>query len=96
MSILQCILMILSLTQLLGQLVKLNNPYSQLKTEFIILGTNSRLRDLDGDPASTPYILSVGNVEIKRVKSTKYLGLIADDMLFWSDHVDHISNENQS
>ena len=62
-----------------------------VKTEFMILGTNSRLRDLDSDPASTPYILSVGNIEIKRVKSTKYLGLIVDDTLSWSDHIDHIS-----
>ena len=31
----------------------------------MILGTNSRLKDLDSDPASTPYILSVGNIEIK-------------------------------
>ena len=31
----------------------------------MILGTDSRLRDLDSDPASTPYILSVRNVEIK-------------------------------
>ena len=57
----------------------------------MILGTNSRLRDLDSDPASTSYILSVGNIEIKRVKSTKYLGLRVDDTLFWSDHIDHIS-----
>ena len=62
-----------------------------VKTEFMILGTNSRLRDLDSDPASTPYILSVGNIEIKRVKSTKYLGLIVDDTLSWSDHINHIS-----
>ena len=62
-----------------------------VKTEFMILGTNSRLRDLDSDPASTPYVLSVGNIEIKRVKSTKYLGLIVDDTLSWSDHIDHIS-----
>ena len=62
-----------------------------VKTEFMILGTNSRLRDLDSDPASAPYILSVGNIEIIRVKSTKYLGLIADDTLSWSDHIDHIS-----
>ena len=51
------------------------------KTEFMILGTNSMLRDLDSDLASTPYILSVGNIEIKRVKSTKYLGLIVEDTL---------------
>ena len=62
-----------------------------VKTEFMILGTNSRLRDLDSDPASTPYIVSVGNIEIKRVKSTKYLGLIVGDTLSWSDHIDHIS-----
>ena len=57
----------------------------------MILGTNSRLRDLDSNPASTPYILSIGNIEVKRVKSTKYLGLIVDDTFSWSDHIDHIS-----
>ena len=62
-----------------------------VKTVFMILGTNYRLRDLDSDPASTPYILSVGNIEIKRVKSTKYLGLIVGDTLSWSDHINHIS-----
>ena len=62
-----------------------------IKTEFMILGTNSRLRNLDTDPASTPYILSVGNIEIKRDKSTKYTGLIVDDTFSLSDHTDHIS-----
>ena len=57
----------------------------------MILGTNSRLRDLDSDPASTPHILSVGNIEIKSVRSTIYLGLIVDDTLSWSDHSDTIS-----
>ena len=58
-----------------------------VKTEFMILGTNSRLRDLDTNPASTPYILTVENIEIKRVKSTKYLEMIVDDILSWSDHI---------
>ena len=53
----------------------------------MILNTNSRLRDLDSNPASTRYILSVGNIEIKRVKSTRYLRLIVDDTLSWSANV---------
>ena len=33
-----------------------------VKTEFMILGINSRLRNLDSNPAPTPYILTVGNI----------------------------------
>ena len=31
----------------------------------MILGTNSRLRDLDSDPAATSYILSVRNLKLQ-------------------------------
>lgn len=34
--------------------------------------------------------LSIGGIEIERVKSCRYLGLIIDDELKWSDHINNI------
>ena len=58
-----------------------------MKTEFMIFGTNNRLNQLDKSPVTTPYTLCFYNFEIKRVKHTKYLGLIVDDTLTWDKHI---------
>ena len=52
-----------------------------LKTEFMIMGTSQKLSNLDIDPSMTPFKLILNNYEIRRVKKTKYLGMIVDDSL---------------
>ena len=62
--------------------------------EFMSIGTHQKLERFDHDPAATPYMISAGtDYEIKRVTIVKYLGLIADDTLTWSDHVEYISTK---
>ena len=62
-----------------------------LKTEFMIMGTSQKLSNLDIDPSMTPFKLILNNYEIRRVKKTKYLGMIVDDSLTWEDHIDYIT-----
>ena len=62
-----------------------------LKTEFMIMGTSQKLSSLDSDPIMRPFKLILNNYEIKRVKKTKYLGMIVDDTLTWEDHIDYIT-----
>ena len=64
-----------------------------VKTEFMVFGTNNRLNQLDKSPVTTPYTLCFYNFEIKRVKHTKYLGLIVDDTLTWEKHIEYISTK---
>ena len=62
-----------------------------LKTEFVIMGTSQKLSNLDIDPSMTPFKLILNNYEIRRVKKTKYLGMIVDASLTWEDHIDYIT-----
>ena len=64
-----------------------------VKTEFMIIGTSQRLNQLDQSPESTPYIIKIDGGEIRRVKSVKYLGMIADDKLTWEQHIEYISEK---
>ena len=42
-----------------------------------------------------PY-LSIADIEIERVKSTKFLGFMIDDQLSWTEHVNYISRKINS
>ena len=55
------------------------------------MGTSQKLSNLDIDPSMTPFKLILNNYKIKRVKNTKYLGMIVDDSLTWEDHIDYIT-----
>ena len=55
------------------------------KTEYMIIGSKKRLGLVTSDPA-----INVGSLEINRVETTKSLGLMIDESLNWSAHVDHI------
>ena len=55
------------------------------KTEYMIIGSKKSLGPVTSDPA-----INVGNLEINRVETTKSLGLMIDESLSWSAHVDHI------
>ena len=58
----------------------------------MLIGTSQRLNQLDQNPESTPYAIVIDQKEVRRVKCVKYLGLIVDDKLTWSQHVDYISS----
>ena len=58
----------------------------------MIIGTPNSTCSLDKDAGSTSYlIVGDGDCRIKRVKLVKPLGLIVDDTLTWSNHIDYIS-----
>ena len=58
------------------------------KTEYTIIGSKKRLSRLTSDSA-----INVGNLEINRVETTKSLGLVIDESLNWSAHVELISKK---
>ena len=65
-----------------------------VKTEFMIIGTPNSISRLDRDPSGTPYmIVGASDCRIRRVKLVKSLGLIVDDTLTWSDHINYISTK---
>ena len=51
---------------------------------------------LDSTPESTPYIIQVGDMMVKRVTKVKYLGLVVDENLSWDEHVEYILKKDQS
>ena len=53
------------------------------------MGTSQKLSSLDSDPCMTPLKLILNNYEIRRIKKTKFLGMIVDDSLTWEDHIDY-------
>ena len=59
----------------------------------MIIGTSQRLNQLDKSPDSTPYIIMIDGGEIRRVKSVKHFGMIADDKLTWEQHIEFISGK---
>ena len=62
------------------------------KTEFIIIGFYQRLQT----QAEVSIQAHIEGKEIKRVDSSKFLGLTIDENLSWSKHIDNISKKNSS
>ena len=48
------------------------------------------MRRLDSTTESTPYVIQVGDMMIKRVTKVKYLGLVIDEKLPGDEHVEYI------
>jgi len=61
------------------------------KTEYMVIGSKKRLSQVAIDPE-----ISLGDFEIKRVVTTKSLGLMIDESLDWSAQVAHISRKVSS
>ena len=59
-----------------------------VKTEFMISGSNQRIKTFDGLIASR-----VDDHLIARTNWAKYLGIIVDDNLSWELQIDHISKK---
>ena len=58
------------------------------KTEFMFFGTVFRLSNL-----GKIFPITIGEKEIKRVKSTKYLGVYLDENLTWDEHIDKLCSK---
>jgi len=58
------------------------------KTEFMLIGSRQRLSQIISDP-----ILSIGSESIKRVSSTKTLGVMVDECITWKDHIDEVAKK---
>ena len=55
------------------------------KTKFMIFGTKNLLRNYCN------ISINYNNCDIERVDKFKYLGVILDPLLSWSDHIDYVS-----
>ena len=56
--------------------------------EFMLIGSRQRLSQIISDP-----ILLIGSESIKRVSSTKTLGVMVDECITWKDHIDEVAKK---
>ena len=64
-------------------------------SNFILSKYNSEsgpLSDSDSVPSSN-FLIKMGNVLLKNVKSVKYLGIMLDENLTWSEQIDYLSKK---
>ena len=57
------------------------------------IGSQNKLNNMDSDQVTTPYLISIDGFTIKRSKVVNYLGLVVDDALAWSQHIDYLSTK---
>ena len=58
------------------------------KCEFLLVGTRNRIQKIDKD-----LTVSVNGELLKRVNSTKYLGIVMDEFLDWGAHIRHMKSK---
>ncbi len=58
------------------------------KTEFILIGSRQRLSNLTGSPK-----VAINDFQVSQVKSAKSLGVIMDDRLYWSSHIEKLTKK---
>jgi hypothetical protein len=58
------------------------------KTEYMLIGSRQRQSQMNTEP-----ILSIVSESIKRVSSTKTLGVIVDECITWKDHIDKVAKK---
>ena len=58
------------------------------KTEYMFLTTTFKLPNLGRD-----FPIKIGNNHVKRVQTTKYLGIHFDENLKWNEHVDKLCSK---
>ena len=58
------------------------------KTEYMFLTTTFKLSNLGRD-----FPIKIGNNHVKRVQTTKYLGIHLDENLKWNEHVDKLCSK---
>ena len=74
---------VLNRSYIFGDATSLNTE----KTEYMIIGSHQKLRSIETEPA-----IYLGADKIKRVKSTKSLGLMLDETLSWNEQINAITN----
>ena len=55
------------------------------KTEYMVVGSKQRINSLVGD-----LTLSLNDISLRKVKSTKCLGVTIDEFLTWAEHIDNV------
>ena len=63
------------------------------KTKFILFGSRQRLANSISTRLEQEFSLILGQREINRASHTKFLGLVLDENLSWSFHIDSISRK---
>ena len=58
------------------------------KTEYMIIGSYKRISNLQKEDEIK---IRIGDNEIKRVKTTKSLGIVIDENLAWKENIDNLS-----
>ena len=58
------------------------------KTEFMLIGSRQKLSTL-----SESLVLSIDNIPIKQVSTTKSLGILIDNNMVWHSHIDKLSKK---
>ena len=58
------------------------------KTEYMFVTTTLKLSNLGRD-----FSIKIGNNHVKRVQTTKYLGIHLDENLKWNEHVDKLCSK---
>ena len=60
----------------------------------MVTGSQNKLNNMDSDPVTTPYIISIEGFTIKRTKVVKCPRLVVNnDALTRSQHIDYISTK---
>ena len=59
------------------------------KTEFMLIGSRQKLNSLSAIPA-----LEINGTQFNRVNFTKSLGVLIDENLTWSNHINAITKKN--
>ena len=62
----------------------------QSTSKFMIIGTAQKIKYQDLEPKTTPFMIRTDEINIRRAKLVKYLGLWIDDNLTWEVQIDHI------
>jgi hypothetical protein len=69
-----------------------NKLYLNLvKTEYILIGSRHNINNILASPK-----VFVGDIQIKRVRETKALGVYIDEFLSWEKHIDKIAKKVSS
>jgi len=63
------------------------------KLSLNIEKTHSMLFTLSHNVYNSPIAIEIAGEQIKRVHSTRFLGVIIDDKLIWDEHIKYISNK---
>jgi hypothetical protein len=58
---------------------------NMVKTEYMVVGSKQRINSLVGD-----LTLSLNDISLRKVKSTKCLGVTIDKFLTWAEHIDNV------